>query len=453
MPDFEKAGALLVGTGRHGRDSGLVDVPNVASTVKDLRDVLVRTCGIDPGRIQVLLDPRTPYDLGTAITRFAEKPVDPLLLYYVGHGMISEDGRLHLATAGTDSRTAWVPATALPYDVARGALRNSAARSIVVVLDCCFSARALGFLGKSDEQIAAMAEVEGGYVLTSAGRDQLALASEGQPYTAFTGQLLRLLTDGDPAEPRELTLEDAYRYLARKLPAANYPRPHRRATGCTGDLVLTPNPARLSRPSAEPAPPGQTNDPGPSDPPPKPPRRKHAVISVAVISVAAAITAGIVLRPGHKPPAPPHTSKAVAPPSTTTATSSRHTSSPSPTRAIRRTATGQNPTRAPASTSPSTPASLAIVISRGADTSSSDCQKPDCSWINAQLTGFQPHTTYRVVPFSWHVFSEPCVATTDANGSATCNDVRYDVPKTTVYEYVETPAGRIKSNKLYWAPR
>ncbi|KLL11788.1 MULTISPECIES: hypothetical protein [Protofrankia] len=70
------------------------------------------------------------------------------------------------------------------------------------------------------------------------------------------------------------------------------------------------------------------------------------------------------------------------------------------------------------------------------------------------MTGFQPNTTYEVYPFAnGHVFSEPCTARTDANGSATCNDVRYDVPDTTVYEYVDTSAGKVPSNTIYWEPR
>ncbi|MEV7548449.1 hypothetical protein AB0N89_02340 [Amycolatopsis sp. NPDC089917] len=122
--------------------------------------------------------------------------------------------------------------------------------------------------------------------------------------------------------------------------------------------------------------------------------------------------------------------------------------------AITKTVTGQRLTGAPAVKKLAIPASPQITISRGADTGSAKCEKPDCSWINARLTGFQPGTTYQIYPYAnGLVFSEPCVATADANGSATCDDVRYDVPDTNVFEYVNTPSGRIQSNVLHWERR
>ncbi|MGB6161921.1 MAG: AAA family ATPase [Pseudonocardiaceae bacterium] len=81
------------------------------------------------------------------------------------------------------------------------------------------------------------------YVLTSAARAELALAPLGARHTAFTGELIRLLARGDPDGPALLRLSYAYQYLNRVLPAAGFPKPHRRASGSIDDLVLAPNPA------------------------------------------------------------------------------------------------------------------------------------------------------------------------------------------------------------------
>jgi hypothetical protein len=160
----------------------------VATTVKALGDALVQKCGVDPDRVRTLSDPQTPFDLGNAVAALVEEPGDPLLFYYVGHGLVCDNGQLHLATAKSNSRTTRVALTAQSYDLVRRNLLNSAARSVVVVLDCCFSGRGIEFLGPED-QYAAMAEIGGGFVLTSAARNQLALAPKDQPYTAFSGQL------------------------------------------------------------------------------------------------------------------------------------------------------------------------------------------------------------------------------------------------------------------------
>lgn len=93
-----------------------------------------------------------------------------------------------------------------------------------------------------------------------------------------------------------------------------------------------------------------------------------------------------------------------------------------------------------------------ITIKRGADSSSSDCKKPDCAWVDVTMTGFAPNTHYSVVPHAsdGHVFSDPCEATTDANGDATCNDIRYDVDGETIYVTVQTPDGEVESNHYPW---
>lgn len=124
----------------------------------------------------------------------------------------------------------------------------SPARSIVVVLDCCFSGRAVEVLGDPS----GLTGVHGGYVLTSAAPDQFALAPEGARHTAFSGEMIRLLTDGDPDGPPTLTIRHAYKYLQRALPARGFPGPHQRASDSIQDLELAPNPAHVPGRPAEP---------------------------------------------------------------------------------------------------------------------------------------------------------------------------------------------------------
>lgn len=216
---------LLIGTGTHSAASGLPPVPAVMGTLADLGQVLVERCGLAEENLRVIRDPANPTELGIAIAQEAERADDVLWVYYVGHGLVNPAGELYLATVATDSRPGWVAYTALAYTALRGSLLQTAARSIVVVLDCCFSGRAVGVLGSAEEQEVDLARVHGGYVLAAAARDELALATPGAPHTAFTGELIRLLTEGDPEGPQQLTLRQAYRYLDRTLPARGFPVP------------------------------------------------------------------------------------------------------------------------------------------------------------------------------------------------------------------------------------
>nr|ABW96535.1 hypothetical protein [Streptomyces spiroverticillatus] len=150
---------LLIGTGTHGAASGLPPVPAVMGTLADLGQVLVERCGLAEENLRVIRDPANPTELGIAIAQEAERAEDVLWVYYVGHGLVNPAGELYLATVATDSRPGWVAYTALAYTAVRGSLLQTAARSIVVVLDCCFSGRAVDVLGSAEEQEVDLARV------------------------------------------------------------------------------------------------------------------------------------------------------------------------------------------------------------------------------------------------------------------------------------------------------
>jgi hypothetical protein len=179
--------------------------------------------------------------LSTAATQAG----DVLLFYYVGHGLLSPSGELHLATRATSDLSRGLAAyQAMPHSAVRDVLTTHCrARLIVTVLDCCFAGRAWAPSGRLSDAAFEIPYIHGEYVLTSTARLEQAFAPVGERYPAFTGELLRLLREGDPAGPRELTLDHAYRYLSRALSARGLPLPHRQATDRSGDLVLAANAA------------------------------------------------------------------------------------------------------------------------------------------------------------------------------------------------------------------
>jgi WD40 repeat protein len=246
--------ALLVGSGRYVAGSRLPAVPSVSDTVRDLAEVLVDRCGVRRENLQPpLLDPADPRAFGDAVAAAADEATDVLLLYYVGHGLISLGGELYLATNATDDLVDGLTFKALPYQAVRDAIANSSARSTVVILDCCFAGRAQGSYGTAANDAFELASLANTYLLASASREVQALAPVGEKYTAFTGELLTFLRDGDPAGFPELTLDHAYWHLRRALAQRNLPSPQRQLSGAAGDLVLAPNPAAAT-PIVPPAP-------------------------------------------------------------------------------------------------------------------------------------------------------------------------------------------------------
>ncbi|WP_431929228.1 caspase, EACC1-associated type [Amycolatopsis tucumanensis] len=234
---------LLVGTGTHAEGSRLPPVPAVGATLTALATAFRDRCGVRPESLpDPVLNP-DPIEFGNALTRAAAEAEDVLVLYYVGHGLVSPGNKLHLATRETDDLSTGLAFKALPYSAVEDALTLCRARTIVVVLDCCFAGRAHGSFGTSASDAFELASLGGAYVLASAASDEQALAPEGERHTAFSGALLTLLAEGDPAGLPDLTVEAAYRHLRRVLPSRNVPAPVRHLSGQAGDLVLAPNPA------------------------------------------------------------------------------------------------------------------------------------------------------------------------------------------------------------------
>jgi len=245
MAALNDAGArvVLIGTGRHGADSELDSVPAVARTIRDLGEMLVERCGLARERLTVIIDAADPAEIGAVLDKEAEQATSVLLVYYIGHGLLGPGGELYLATQATDGRPTRLAYNAVAYSAVRNWFLESPAATRVVVLDCCYSGRALGVLGSAQDEAIDIASINGCFVLTSSAGDELSLAPESETYTAFTGEFLRLLRNGDPAGPEQMTLRSIYKYLSLAVPARGGPRPHQ-LTGERGDdLVLAPNPA------------------------------------------------------------------------------------------------------------------------------------------------------------------------------------------------------------------
>ncbi|MFC6083828.1 caspase, EACC1-associated type [Sphaerisporangium aureirubrum] len=254
------ARALLVASGRYAPGSRLPPVPAAAATVADLGRRLTEAAGLDPAGLTVLVDPAGPQEFGAALVAAADEASDALLIHYVGHGLVAADNTLHLATHATADLTRGIPEhQALPYATVRKVLARCRAPRIVVLLDCCFSGRAAGASGGGPGEVFE-ASPQGTYLLTAAARDETAWAPAGHRHTAFSGALIRLLAEGDPAAPRLLTLDDVHRSLSRALPGRGLPVPRRQATDHGDRLPLAPNPAYRSPGGHVPDPAGPAPD-------------------------------------------------------------------------------------------------------------------------------------------------------------------------------------------------
>ncbi|MFF1909617.1 caspase family protein [Kitasatospora sp. NPDC058218] len=227
---------MLLGAAEYAA-AELPAIPAVTENLTALRDVL--TTGpralLAPGHCQILGDrPERPISVpavGAALAAADGEAADLMLVYYAGHGLLDRDGRLHLALPPTDPDQ--VEYTAIPLDLIRRDLARARARTRILILDCCFSGRAVAAMSAPTSLLSGQLELSGTYTLTSTTSTAPSHAPVGARFTAFTGALLEAL-----AGPEPLTLDEIHAYADRKLAALALPRPQRRAVNTAGDLVL-----------------------------------------------------------------------------------------------------------------------------------------------------------------------------------------------------------------------
>lgn len=219
---------LLIGTG-HSAGPQFPETPAIRSTVEDLEACLVRHCGVAPASLRTVVDPATPKEMSDLVWQQAAEAEDVLLLYFAGHGALSARRELHLATGATHDLTEGRPADqALAFSEINDALvARCAASTVIVILDCCYSGRA-------------RLEIPGDSLfLASAAATTPALAPPGARHTLFTGELIRLIKEGDEHGRPRLTLGRIVDVLSRRLPRAQ--QPTIRFEGRARHLVLTRN--------------------------------------------------------------------------------------------------------------------------------------------------------------------------------------------------------------------
>jgi hypothetical protein len=234
FPDPTTSRAVLIGFSRYDDERALPKIPAVQANLTDLKAALV---GAPTGTLdaqhctEVSRPAATVGDVGKAITTAALEATDLLLVYYAGHGLVDDLGRLHLALPSTDpARLRW---TALPFEVLREEIAASPATTRVLVLDCCFSGRAIEAMTGPDSVIKGQIDIAGTYTLTSTTATALSHAPQGAKYTAFTGAMLAA-----SSTPGPLTLDELFRLVYRRLVAQGAPRPQRRVVNAAGDLAL-----------------------------------------------------------------------------------------------------------------------------------------------------------------------------------------------------------------------
>ncbi|MGW1965006.1 caspase, EACC1-associated type [Streptomyces sp. NPDC001935] len=239
--------ALLVATYEY-EDEGLAQLTAPGHDAEALAEVL-RDPDIAGFEVTILVN-EPQHRIGAVLGEFfRDRRYDDLtLLYFTGHGLKDEEGRLHLAT--TDTRRSNLMFTSLSAERIDQAMDNCAARRQVLILDCCYSgAFPAGLVAKSDDDVHTLDRFRGSGRTVLTASDATQYSFEGDrlqgraPRSVFTGHLVQGLRDGsaDLDGDGNITLDELYTYVHDKVVAEIPQQRPKKQENVEGRTVIAQN--------------------------------------------------------------------------------------------------------------------------------------------------------------------------------------------------------------------
>ncbi|MBD2057625.1 caspase family protein [Oculatella sp. FACHB-28] len=215
--------ALLIGVSEYGQ--GLNPLPSAIKDVEAMQRVLQNPEIGQFDQVKTLTnpDPQAIQREVEAIFRDRTKN-DLILLFFSGHGIKDDNGRLYFATSMThktpDGELAkW---SAVPANFVHDMMANSRSRRQVILLDCCFSgAFAEDMRAKDDGSVDIQTQLggEGRAVLTSSSSTQYSFEQQGADLSIYTRFLVEGLETGaaDVNGNGEISINELHEYACRKV--------------------------------------------------------------------------------------------------------------------------------------------------------------------------------------------------------------------------------------------
>jgi ABC-type phosphate transport system substrate-binding protein len=218
--------ALLIGVSEY--EPGLNLLPAATKDVEAMRQVLENPeiGGFD--EVKVLVNPlRQEMEEAIEILFDNRQKNDLLLLFFSGHGIKDEEGRLYFAARNTrkNDKGVLLRATTVPATSVHEVMRNSRSKHEVVILDCCFSGafgKELSAKGDGFVDIKNQLGGEGRAVLTSSSSTQYSFELQGADTSTYTRYIVEGLKTGaaDRDEDGSISVDELHEYAKSKVQEA-----------------------------------------------------------------------------------------------------------------------------------------------------------------------------------------------------------------------------------------
>jgi hypothetical protein len=153
---------------------------------------------------------------------------DNLLIYYAGHGLLDIEDLKKLYLATSDTRITSKKFTCIASDELKEPLIKCKAKNKIMILDCCFAAKAAGL--QSDAVSLSgnyWGDTEGVYFMMSSDIDEPSRydPKDSTIPTFFTQKLIQTITEGAELNREIWTLDEVFDVMKQKWDKAIAPEP------------------------------------------------------------------------------------------------------------------------------------------------------------------------------------------------------------------------------------
>ncbi len=215
--------ALLIGVSTY--QPGLSPLPSAEKDVQELQRVLQTQEMGGFEKVKSIVNP-DPLQMQREIEGlFGDRNKDDLvLLFFSGHGIKDDSGKLYFATSLTQKtpKGELIKSTAVPASFVHEIMGNSRSKRQVLMLDCCFSgAFAEGMTAKDDGRVDVLQQLggEGRAVLTSSTSSQYSFEQQGSDLSVYTRYLIEGIETGaaDQDNDGDVSIDELHEYAKRKV--------------------------------------------------------------------------------------------------------------------------------------------------------------------------------------------------------------------------------------------
>ena len=215
--------ALLVGVSEY--EPGLNPLPAAVKDVEAVRRVLEASDLGAFAEVKTLTNVDSQvmqYEIETLFSSRSKE--DLVLLFFSGHGIKDDSGRLYFASRNTrkNPKNELIRSTAVPASFIHEVMNGSRAKRQAIILDCCFSgAFDPSLIARDDSSVNLQGELgaEGRVVLTSSSSTQYSFEQQGSDLSIYTRYLVEGIETGagDQNNDGNISILELHNYASSKV--------------------------------------------------------------------------------------------------------------------------------------------------------------------------------------------------------------------------------------------